>query len=412
MKQGDNFSLPRGWILKKLGEVCEIKHGYAFEGTEFDLDFSGDKPIVLTPGNFSEYGTLIFNEKNTKRYNGISPKEFYFEVGDLVVVMTDLSSKMKILGKPAIIEYENILHNQRIGRFIFFDESINKNYLYFLLQTEKYLKSIKDSATGTMVRHTAPKRILDFSIPCPPFTEQQRIVSILDEAFEAITTAKANAEQNLKNARELFESYLQSIFGNKHEGWEEKTLGEICSFEGGSQPSKKYFEYSHREGLIRLIQIRDYKTDRHLVYIPINLAKRYCDENEIMIGRYGPPVFQILRGLNGAYNVALMKAIPNEKIMDREFMFFYLQHRGIQKYIIKLSERAVGQTGISRDDLEAYPIYYPNKKSQSEIATKINSLSSETKKLEAIYQQKLIDLEELKKSVLQKAFNGELTREN
>lgn len=125
-----------GWTESRLAEFCDIKHGYAFDGKDFGTDFYGKNPIVLTPGNFSENSTLYFTQKNTKRCSGQYPKEYRFNKGDLVVVMTDLSSQMKILGKPAFIESENILHNQRIGRFVFLSDSLDKFYLYYFLQTK------------------------------------------------------------------------------------------------------------------------------------------------------------------------------------------------------------------------------------------------------------------------------------
>src|SRR5688572_8969805 len=108
--------------------------------------------------------------------------------------------------------------------------------------------------------------------------------------------------------------------------WELRTLGEICQFEGGSQPPKSEFINEPKTGYIRLLQIRDYKSDDHMVFIPKAKAKRFCNENDIMIGRYGPPLFQILKGLKGAYNVALMKAIPNESIVSKDYMFLFLKY--------------------------------------------------------------------------------------
>ncbi|MGB2924038.1 MAG: hypothetical protein WBB82_01945, partial [Limnothrix sp.] len=78
--------------------------------------------------------------------------------------------------------------------------------------------------------------------------------------------------------------------------WQIKKLGEVCEFQGGSQPPKSTFSYTYKEDYIRLIQIRDYKSDKHIVYIPKEKAKRFCKPDDVMIGRYGPPVFQILKG--------------------------------------------------------------------------------------------------------------------
>ncbi len=109
--------------------------------------------------------------------------------------MTDLSSKMKILGKPAFINYPNILHNQRIGLIKFKNKSVYPRLLYYFFLTKNFTKNIKETATGTMVRHTSPKRILMNKIFIPPLEEQKQIVEILDEAFEAIAIAEANTKK-------------------------------------------------------------------------------------------------------------------------------------------------------------------------------------------------------------------------
>jgi type I restriction enzyme S subunit len=149
--------------------------------------------------------------------------------------------------------------------------------------------------------------------------------------------------------------------------WELKKLGEVCKFEGGSQPPKSNFSYEKKDGYIRLIQIRDYKSDNNIVYIPKNKAKRFCNENDIMIGRYGPPVFQILKGLKGAYNVALMKAVPNENFLSKDFVYLFLKFSKIQDYIIHLSQRAAGQTGVNKEAIEDYQILLPPLSEQKRI---------------------------------------------
>ena len=142
------------------------------------------------------------------------------------------------------------------------------------------------------------------------------------------------------------------------DGWEDNTIGELINFSGGSQPPKNTFSFEPLDGYIRLIQIRDYKTDKYATYVPENLAKKFCNSEDIMIGRYGPPIFQILRGINGAYNVALIKATPNKKLM-REYMYYFLSQDCLQEFITGLSQRTSGQTGIEMDQLKSYPLPLP-----------------------------------------------------
>ncbi|MDB0015958.1 restriction endonuclease subunit S [Alphaproteobacteria bacterium] len=161
----------------KLDEFCDIKHGFAFDGKSFSVSDDESKPIVLTPGNFAENGTTKFNDKNTKRLQIEYDKKLLFSTDDLVIVMTDLSSKMLLLGKPAFVKQSNILHNQRIGLVKNSEQIIVNDYLYFYFRTTNYLNEIKKTASGTMVRHTAPKRILRNTITAPKSLSEQRAIS-------------------------------------------------------------------------------------------------------------------------------------------------------------------------------------------------------------------------------------------
>ena len=219
--------------------------------------------------------------------------------------------------------------------------NIDPEYLYYFLSRDAFRKSGARVMSGAVGHKRVPKDFIEnLAIPLPPLGEQKHIVVILDKAFEGISRATSNAKKSLANARELFESYLNSVFREGVDGWTETTLGKVCKFHGGSQPPKAEFSKECKEGYVRLIQIRDYKTNNHIVYIPKNKAKRFCSSSDVMIGRYGPPLFQILRGLDGAYNVALMKAEPNEKLITKEFLYYFLKNGDILRYIIDASNRA------------------------------------------------------------------------
>lgn len=133
---------------------------------------------------------------------------------------------------------------------------------------------------------------------------------------------------------------------------------DICDFIGGSQPAKSEFINEPEEGYVRLIQTRDYKTDAFPTYIPENSTRKFCDVDDVMIGRYGPPIFQICRGLKGAYNVALLKAKPKKGI-DREFLYYFLKQDAVFQYVDKLSARTGGQTGVDLVSLNKYPVRVP-----------------------------------------------------
>ena len=202
-----------GWVEGTVGEFCDVKHGFAFDGADFSTDVPDRYPIVITPGNFTEDGKLLFNEKNTKRFRGIAPVGFLFDVEDLVVVMTDLSSKMKILGKPAFIEGKNVVHNQRIGRVLFLNDRLAKRFLYYYMMSEGFLKNIKNSATGTMVKHTAPKRILSNVLSYPKDRRTQfAVIEKLDSLRAETQRLKSTYQQKLDELDALKKSLLHQAF--------------------------------------------------------------------------------------------------------------------------------------------------------------------------------------------------------
>jgi type I restriction enzyme S subunit len=149
--------------------------------------------------------------------------------------------------------------------------------------------------------------------------------------------------------------------------WPVVNLGDVVSFIGGSQPPKSTFMYEPQQGYVRLLQIRDYKSDKNLTFIPEDSTKKFCNKYDVMIGRYGPPVFQILKGLDGAYNVALMKAKPSVKV-DSDYLYYFLKQDKLFRLIDGLSQRTAGQSGIDMDALKGYPMLLPPINEQKRIA--------------------------------------------
>lgn len=206
-----------GWHQCALSKLIDISHGFAFKGPDFENAGDETKPIVLTPGNYTEDAELAFTPRNTKRLvKGIPPQGFEFEVGDLTVVMTDLSSKMKILGRPAFVNAPNVLHNQRIGRVLFSSAAIEPRLVYYAMQRPSALKHVRDTATGTMVRHTAPKRILANSVSFPIHrTDQRALVARLDSIrFETMALRTIQSER-LEALSKLREALLQRAFSGE-----------------------------------------------------------------------------------------------------------------------------------------------------------------------------------------------------
>ena len=265
--------------------------------------------------------------------------------------------------------------------------------------------------TGLTVQKLNQAKMRDIEIPLPSIDEQKRIVGILDEVFEGVAKAKENVEGNLRNVSEVFEAYLQSVFSSPRDGWEEKSLGKVYDTRDGTHDSPKY----QNEGFA-LVTSKNLKKDAvtfdNIKYISkedyakIN-ARSKVDKGDVlfaMIGTIGSPVVVEIEPNFAIKNVALFK-IP--KSQDSYFLKYYLD----SKFVIdKMMREANGTTQkfVGLGYLRNFKIYLPSLSEQKSIVTKLDALSTETKKLEAIYKTKLNHLEELKKSILKKAFNGEL----
>jgi type I restriction enzyme, S subunit len=196
---------------------------------------------------------------------------------------------------------------------------------------------------------------------------------------------------------ELTAGYKRTEIGAIPEDWELISVGDAFKFSGGSQPPRDTFIFNPKKEFIRLLQIRDYKTDKYASYIPINLANKFCNKDDIMIGRYGPPIFQILNGLEGAYNVALLKAIPNNRL-DKHFALFFLKQTKLFDFVEKLSQRTSGQTGVDLVELKKYLFPLPPLPEQTAIATVL----SDTDNLIQALEKKIAKKQLIKKGAMQK----------
>ena len=397
----------KGWSKKRLVEITEkIGSGATPRGGQEAYKESGIslfRSLNVYDGIFKKKNLAFIDEDQASKLSNVVVRE-----GDVLLNITG-ASVARCCVAPS--EFLPARVNQHVAIIRPKLDYIDSNFLAYLLASKQYKDALLNTGekAGSTRQALTKVQLENFEITIPRLPEQNRIVAILDEAFERIDRTIANTKKNLTNARELFESYLNAIFIQKGDGWVESKLGDVCKFQGGSQPPKSVFSIDKKEGYIRLIQIRDYKSDKYIVYIPKEKAKRFCKPDDVMIGRYGPPLFQILRGLEGAYNVALMKAIPTEDFVSKDFLFYFLKNRNILNYIINSSSRTAGQTGLNKATIEPYPIAFPTLEKQAIIVAQLQELKAETQRLEAIYQQKLAALNELKQTILQKAFAGELT---
>jgi len=305
-------------------------------------------------------------------------------------------------------------------------EIMDSSFLNLLLTSKYYKDQLLFTGEQGSTRQAITKvQLQNFVIRYPLLPEQKRIVAILDEAFENIAHAKESAEKNLKNANEIFEGYLQSVFEDKSEVWEEKTLGDSNIIEiidgdrGKNYPTKKEFL---EEGFCLFMNTKNVRPDgfEFNTQMFINEAK----DNAMGKGKLRRgDVVMTTRGTIGnlgvyneeveynniRINSGMLIFRPNLNQITSEYLYNILRS-AIIKEQIKKHVSGAAQPQLPIKTLKNFSIPIPKSISeQQSIIAKLDALSAETKKLEAIYTQKLTDLEELKKSILAKAFNGELT---
>lgn len=393
------------WVEKNLDEVCELitcgvaaKPQYVSDGIPF-----------LSAKNVKD-GKIIWSGYNcvTEKTHNELTKNNKPLVGDI------LYTRVGSYGEAAVIE-DDIEFSVFVSlTLIKVDKSVlNSYYLKHYLNSDFIKRLAKKSISGSGVGNLNVGTVRNFPILLPPLQQQQRIVAILDEAFTAIAKAKANAEQNLKNAKELFESYLQGVFENKSEDWEEKTLGEIAFVKSGGTPSrakKEYWEGNiawYSSGELNELYTKD--PERKINELAINNSNaKIFPKGSLLIGMYDTAALKMsIIERDATFNQAIAGVKPNEKI---DLIFILHSINSIKPDLLNL-RRGVRQKNLSLEKIKNIPIFLPTIKEQNTIVQKLDALSTETKKLEVIYQQKINDLEELKKSVLQKAFSGELKTE-
>lgn len=386
-----------GWEIKKLGEVAKAIYGYTEKASSDEI---GPKFLRITDiqDDGVKWQTVPFckiNEDDLKKYK--------LSDGDIVFARTGATTgKSYLVSKPPIAVFASYLIKVHINY-----KGLLPEYLFLFFQTNTYWDSIAGGISGSAQGGFNASKLSELAIPIPPLPEQQRIVSILDEAFAAIAKAKANAEQNLRNAKELFESYLQGVFEEKGEGWEEVRFEDLCKLTRGHNPPKSKFISEPKEGYVRFYQIRDGWADDYAVYVPETPQLHRVGPDDILMVAYRH-IGKVFRGVSGAFNVALCKITNKDrKKLNDDYLFHLIPTDVVKGELMKRSERSLIPS-MSVEHLKEIKIPLPPLSEQQKIVQKLDALSAETKKLEAIYQQKINDLEEMKKSILQKAFSGEL----
>jgi type I restriction enzyme S subunit len=380
--------MKEGWEIKKLDDVCEVEYGTRVVrkrdgGTIFPVYGGGGATFFMDTFNREDCMVVARFAMSAQCTRFVEGKFFLNDSGLTVRPKND---------KELLPDFLNL-------QILFLND-----HIYSL-------------SRGTAQRNLDVPAFRNIKITFPKsLPEQQRIVSILDQAFAAIDKAKANAEQNLKNAKELFESYLQGVFEKKGDGWEERKVKDIGFAQTGTTPKtaekENYGDFIPfiKPADVDFLGIGDIRYDNQgLSEIGLKKGRKMKSGSILMvcigatIGKVGFTEREV--SCNQQINSLTVK-----KEFEPKFIYYAMTSREFQGKVLLEGKGAQATLPIiNKTKWENLTISFPKSlKEQQTIVRQLDALRAETQKLEAVYQKKIADLEELKKSILQKAFKGEL----
>ena len=290
---------------------------------------------------------------------------------------------------------------------------VYSRFIKYAFESKMIQEQVFNKSMGATVGTLTIGRAKKIQIPIPPLDEQKRIVAKLDECFEAIAKARANVEKNLNNAKELFQSQLNQIFSQKGEGWVEKKLGEVSNIIYGYTAKAK-----HEPATAKYLRITDIQNSNvNWESVP------YCDLDEDELDKYQLKIGDIVFARTGAttgksfiiknppkavFASYLIRVQIDSEELKPNFLYLFFQS-SYYWYLINKGISGSAQGGFNASKLKKLSISFPvSPEKQIRIIKEMEELKTQTQALESNYQQELDALDELKKSILQKAFNGEL----
>ena len=400
-----------GWKNAAIGNVCTIRP----PKRESKKILNGEDLVSFVPMDELCIRQKAFTATQARPLDKVYGGYTYFAEDDVLLAKITPCFQNGKLGIA-----RGLTNGVGFGSSEFFVLRCNGNldpeFLFHFLSQNSFTTRGVAQMTGAVGHKRVPLEFIEnHSFPLPPLAEQKRIVAILDEAFAGIATAVANAEKNLANARELFKSHLNAVFSQRGDGWVETTIDEHIRFIDyrGRTPRKT-------ESGMRLITAKNVKMG-HLQEHPMEFVDPaiYKEWMTRGIPQKGDVLFTTEAPLGNvaqldtsemvvfAQRVIIMQPDHNHIVPD--FLKFMLLSRVMQRSIHDRGTDATAK-GIKASRLKKVDISFPGEiEEQRQIVRLLDRLQSETQRLESIYQQKLDALAELKQSILQKAFAGELT---
>ena len=410
-----NKALPMNWKSTKLKEVATLSGRIGWKGLTAK-EYTDSGPLFLSVHSLN-YGDYVdFRDAfhiSQARYDE-SP-EIMLGLNDILICKDGAGiGKLGIINElsgPSTINSSLLLI--RAGELLY------PKFLYYILLSPYFQRIVQSRLEGATTPHLYQRDIKEFPVYFPPLPEQQRIVSILDEVFEGIGKAVANVERNLENSRELFESYLNGVFkpsGSR----KEKQIKNITTVVSGH--NFKSGDFSDKNE-IKSIKITNVGVQKFVQNDTNRLPQEFSENYTKYRIPSGSIVIALTRSIiSNGLKVAIVppdyhRALLNQRVaaligkpdnISTEFLYYYLCSSSVVDYVMKKANTLM-QPNLSIKDLKALKVPTPSLDEQDKMVSALKCIQKKTLNIEGIYQQQLNSLAELKQSILQKAFTGELT---
>lgn len=369
------------WNWARFGDVLEIRNG------------RNQREVEVPGGKYPIYG---------------SGGEMGRATDYICEAQTTIIGRKGSISSPLFVEERFWNVDTAFGLHAF--ENLEPRFLYYYCKHYDFWQHNR----GTTIPSLVKSELLEIRMPLPPRSEQQRIVSKLDAAFAALAEAQANVERNRANARELFESYLNGVFGGKGVGWEMKLLQEVTvEFGRGKSKHRPRGDVRLLGGKYPFIQTGDisnaeqYITSYSQTYNEIGLAQsKLWPRGTVCMAIVGVgSADTAILDFEACFPDSVIGIVVDDGEAHNEYVQYLLEY---YKAELKAKGKGTARENMNLGMFEAHRFPFPSRKRQEEIVTRLNAIRKESVKLETTYQHKLTELAGLKKGVLGAAFRGEL----
>ncbi|MFL9771825.1 restriction endonuclease subunit S [Vibrio cyclitrophicus] len=382
------------WPIKKLSDICENLDSKRVPITKKDR-IEGPYPYYGASGVVDSVSDYLFDE-------------------DLLLVSEDGANLLartypiafSISGKTWVNNHAHVLR---------FPSLVSQRFVEYYLNSI----SLKDYVSGMAQPKLNQKSLNSILIPDPEHNVKSEIVDFLDKAFADIDQARLNTEKNLRNARELFDSYLQQMFSECGDYWEETNLGAISELKNGLN-----YTQSSKGELVKIVGVKNFKDKFYIsndeldtVQIDGTLSEAYhakdgdifivrSNGNKALIGRS-----VLAKGVTGkvSHSGFTIRVRLSSSAILPSYLTHYLKSKHVHNLLIRSGEGA-NISSLNQKALSSLPVRFPERNEQLRLVHDIEAIQSKTMALVDVYQQKLAALDELKQSLLQQAFTGQLTQ--